>query len=77
MTKLKIRAVGSSLGVILPKEVLQRMNVLEGDEVFLTEAPGGGYRLTPHTPEFEAWMRAAEDAVKRYRNALHELAKDD
>ena len=51
MTKLKIRAVGGSLGVILPKPVLQRLNVSEGDEIFLTEAPGGGYRLTAKTPD--------------------------
>jgi putative addiction module antidote len=76
MTRLKVRAVGGSLGIILPKEVLRRLNVSEGDEVFLTEAPGGGYRLTPYTPEFEAWMKAAQDTIKRYRNALNELAKD-
>ena len=75
MTKLKIRAVGGSLGVILPKAVLQRLHVSEGDEIFLTEAPGGGYRLTAKTPEFEAQMKNAYDLIKRYRNALDELAK--
>lgn len=75
MTKLKIRTVGDSLGVILPKSVLQRLSVSEGDEIFLTEAPGGGYRLTAKTPEFEAQVKNAYDLIKRYRDALDELAK--
>jgi putative addiction module antidote len=75
MLELKIRAVGSSLGVILPKEALAHLKLGEGDKVFLTEAPGGGYRLTPHSPEFERQMAVVEDIVKRYRNTLAQLAK--
>ena len=75
MLELKIRAVGSSLGVILPKEALAHLKLGEGDKVFLTEAPGGGYRLTPHSPEFEQAMVVVEDIVKRYRNTLAQLAK--
>jgi len=75
MLELKIRAVGSSLGVILPKEALARMKLKEGDKVFLTEAPGGGYRLTPYSPEFERQMAVVEEIAKRRRNVLRELAK--
>jgi putative addiction module antidote len=75
MLKLKVRAVGGSLGVILPKEALAKMKLEENDEIFLTEAPGGGYRLTPYSPEFERQMTVVEDIAKRRRNVLRELAK--
>jgi putative addiction module antidote len=75
MLKLKVRAVGGSLGIILPKEALAKMKLTENDEVFLTEAPGGGYRLTPYSPEFERQMTIVEDIAKRRRNVLRELAK--
>jgi putative addiction module antidote len=74
MTALKLKRIGNSVGVIIPKEVLARMNLDEGDSLFLTEAPGG-YRLTPYEPEFEAQMAAARRIMKKRRNALRELAK--
>jgi putative addiction module antidote len=75
MLKLKVRPFGGSLGVILPKEALVQMKLKEGDEIFLTEAPGGGYRLTPYSPEFERQMAVIEDVARRRRNVLRELAK--
>jgi putative addiction module antidote len=75
MIKLKVRAVGGSLGAILPKEMLQHMKLEEGEEFFATEAPGGGYRLTPYSPEFERQMTVVEEVAKRRRNVLRELAK--
>lgn len=75
MTQLKVRPIGNSLGVVLPKEVLGRLNVKDGDTLFLTEAPDGSMRITPYDPEFEAQMRAAREGMGRYRNALRELAK--
>ena len=53
MNALKIRQIGNSLGVVLPKEALSRLNVKEGDQLFLTEAPDGSVRLTPYDPDFE------------------------
>jgi putative addiction module antidote len=75
MLELKIRAVGGSLGIILPKEALTKMKLGEGDKVFLTETPGGGYRLTPYSPQFERQMAVVEDVARRRRNVLRELAK--
>ncbi len=74
MTKLKIRAIGSSSGIILPKELLDRLNLSEGDELFAVEI-GGQLRLSPYDPNFEKVMAAAKDGVRRYRNALRALAK--
>lgn len=74
MVKLTIRRVGNSLGVTLPAEAVKALRVAEGDTLYLTETPEG-YRLVAHDPEFGRAMEAAEDFMKRYRNALRELAK--
>ena len=75
MTQLKIRPIGNSLGVVLPKDALARLNVKEGDVLHLTPAPDGSMRLTPYDPAFEKQMRIAEEGMARYRNTLRELAK--
>ena len=74
MLKLKLTTIGSSVGVILPKEALSRLKVEKGDSVFLTEDKDG-FRITPFNPEFEKTMESARKVMKRRRNALHELAK--
>lgn len=75
MVELKVRKFGNSLGVVLPKEVIQRLNSADGERLFLTESPDGAYRLTPYDPGFEKKMDKAEDIMRRYRNTLHELSK--
>ncbi len=57
MVKLKVTAIGNSVGVILPDDVLARLNVREGDFQLLTEAPDG-FRITRYDPEFEQEMGA-------------------
>ena len=73
MHTLKIRRIGNSLGATFPKEVLQKLNVGEGDSVFITET-ANGVQITPYDPDFEAAMQAFTETRKNYRNALHELA---
>jgi len=75
MVQLKIRKFGNSLGVVLPKEVIQRLRTADGERVFLIEAGDGDYRLTPFDPAFEKKMAKAEEIMNRYRNTLHALAK--
>ncbi len=75
MTTLKLTAIGTSTGVIIPKAMLDRMNVGKGDVLFAVEAPDGSYRLTPYDPEFARKMEKAEDIMRRYRNTLHVLAQ--
>ena len=74
MTSLKIIQVGNSLGVILPKEITERLHLEKGDELAVVET-ANGIELTPYDPEFAAKMEAAKSITKRYRNALRELAK--
>lgn len=76
--ELKVRKVGNSLGVVLPKEALARLHAGDGDTLTLTDAPDGSLRVTPPTAkseQFAAQMKVAEDIIHRYRNTLRELAK--
>ena len=73
--KLKLRKVGNSLGVVIPKEALVKMDSKEGDTLILSEIPDGGFRVTPDKESFAEQMAVAEDIANRYRNTLNELAK--
>jgi putative addiction module antidote len=75
MLQVKVRRIGNSLGVVLPKEAVSRLHADEGDLLFLIEEPNGAYHLTPYDPAFEKKMKKAEDIFNRYRNTLHSLAK--
>jgi putative addiction module antidote len=75
MVELKVRKFGNSLGVVLPKEVIARLNTKDGAPLYLSEVPNGGYRLVPFDPAFEKKIAAAADIISRYPNTLHALAK--
>jgi len=75
VTTLKLTAIGTSTGVIIPKEMLTRLNVGKGDTLYAVETADGGYRLTPYDPDFAARMDKAESIMRRYRNTLHVLSK--
>ena len=72
--ELKVRRVGNSLGIVLPKEALAQLKVREGDTLTLTEAQDG-VRLTTTSPEFTKTMAVFASLSRRYRNTLRELAK--
>lgn len=71
---LKIRKIGNSLGVVLPKEVLAKLRASEGDEVLVTETETG-LQLHRKDAEFEDHMRIVEQIMARYPNTLRALAK--
>ena len=75
MIELKVRKFGNSFGVILPKEVVSRLETGEGKKLFLIEGTDGEYRLSPYDPDFEKQMEKIEDIMSRYRNTLRALAK--
>ncbi len=74
MTTLKLRKIGSSLGVILPKDVLGPLHVKEGDTLYVSQDKDG-LTLSAYDPDFEAIMNAAEVCDHRYKNTLKQLAK--
>jgi putative addiction module antidote len=71
----KVRKIGNSLGIVLPKEALQALRVEEGATLYLTEAPNDSLLINPDRPGFKEKMDIAEDLMRRYRNAFRELAK--
>ncbi|MCF3650213.1 AbrB/MazE/SpoVT family DNA-binding domain-containing protein [Synoicihabitans lomoniglobus] len=71
----KVRKIGNSLGVILPKEALADLQVEEGQALYLTKAADGSLRVTAGDDEFARQMAAGQDLMNRYRNTLKELAK--
>jgi len=73
--EIKLRKIGNSVGVILPKEALTQLKAQEGDTVCVTEAPGDCLRITRSSPEVTHQMDMAQDIIHRYRNTLRELAK--
>jgi putative addiction module antidote len=73
--KLEVKKIGNSTGLILPKELLSRLNFGQGDWVSVIEMADGGLQLRRSDPVFDKGMEIAEKAMKTYRNALSELAK--
>jgi putative addiction module antidote len=73
-TQLKIKKIGNSAGVILPKELLARLRVHLGDSLYVTET-ADGVRLTASNPDFEARMAIAEAIMREDRDILRVLAK--
>lgn len=67
-------AIGNSMGIVLPKEALSKLKAGKGDILYLVEGPEG-LTLTPYKEDFAEQMEAAETVMKRYKNALRELAK--
>lgn len=71
---LKLIKIGNSTGVILPKEVLARLRVEQGDALSVSDSPDG-VTLRRHDGGFEEQMAMAREVMARRRNALRELAK--
>jgi putative addiction module antidote len=70
----KLRAIGNSTGLVLPKEVLAELNLKQDDKVFLVKIDKG-YAITAYDETFQTQMDAAHEGMQKYRNALRELAK--
>jgi putative addiction module antidote len=72
--KLEIRKIGNSTGLILPKELVARLGLAQGDVVHVTETPDG-FSVYRDDAEFERDMEMARQIMKKYHNTLVELAK--
>ena len=71
--KLKITTVGNSAGVVLPKELLTRLRLEKGDELYVTEL-ADGIKLAPYDPEFERQLQVVERIMREDRDLLRKLA---
>jgi putative addiction module antidote len=73
-TVVKITTVGSSVGIVLPKEILSRLHVEKGDSLYITETPDG-VQLTPYDEEFDRQIEIGKKVMRTYRDALRKLAE--
>ena len=72
--KIKVTTVGNSTGVILPKELLEKLRISKGDSLYVTETPRG-VELSPYDEEFAAQMEIAEAVMREDRDVLRKLAE--
>ena len=72
--KLKVVTIGNSVGVVLSKEILEKLRVRKGDSVFAIET-SKGIELTPYNPELAEQMNLAEQVMREDRDALRKLAE--
>ena len=72
--KLKVTTIGNSAGVILPKELLARLRVEKGDELYALETPDG-IKLTIYDPVLAKQMEVAEQVMRKRRSLLRKLAQ--
>lgn len=72
---LKVRKIGTSLGVTLPKEILAEIGVGEGDILYPVRTPEG-IQLTPYDPEFAEALEIGRKIIRRYPNAMKKLAEN-
>lgn len=55
MSAVKIRKIGNSLGILIPKEVQESLNVTEGDVLDLVKTKKGKAILKSHLPHHSEW----------------------
>ena len=72
---IKLIPIGNSTGAVFPKEMLARLRVDRGDQLFVSEAPDGSYRIGAYDPEFARQMDLAETIMRADREILRVLAK--
>ncbi|MBV9242625.1 MAG: AbrB/MazE/SpoVT family DNA-binding domain-containing protein [Acidobacteria bacterium] len=72
--KVRITTIGTSVGVILPKEILAKLRVAKGDTLSVSETPDG-IELRPYDDEFAEQMAIAERVMREDRDVLRKLAE--
>ncbi len=73
--KIEIKKIGNSDGLLLPRELMQRLDLKRGQQLHIEELPGGGFRALPYDPDFERTMEIADELMDKYRDTLATLAK--
>ncbi len=73
--KVEIKKIGNSDGLILPRELVRRLDLKRGQQLHVTELAGGGFQLLPYDPDFEETMQIVDEIIDEYRDTLTALAK--
>jgi putative addiction module antidote len=72
---LQIKKIGNSLGLILPKELLARLRLKEGDKLHVVEQTERGIKLSPYDPKHAKAMEIARRSFRKYADTYKALAK--
>jgi len=73
--KIEIKKIGNSDGLLLPRELMQRLDLKRGQQLNIVELSGGGFQALPYDPDFERTMEIADEVMDQYRDTLAALAK--
>jgi len=73
--KIQIKKIGNSHGLILPKELMQRLDLKRGQQLHIVELAGGGFQALPYDPDFEETLDIADEIIDEYRDTLAALGK--
>lgn len=72
---LRIKKIGNSVGLILPKDLLARLKLKEGDQLHIVEQTERGFKLTPYDPKHAKAMKIAREVMEEYQDTFRALAK--
>jgi putative addiction module antidote len=73
--KIEVKKIGNSDGLILPRELMQRLDLKRGQQLHVIELAGGGFQVLPYDPDFQKTMKIADELMDEYRDTLAALAK--
>jgi putative addiction module antidote len=73
--RIEIKKIGNSDGLLLPRELMQRLDLKRGQQLHVVELPGGGIQLLPYDPDFERTIEIADEIMDEYKDTLAALAK--
>jgi len=74
ITTVKVTTIGNSAGIILSKEILERLRVSKGDILTVTETPDG-VQLSTYEEKVARQLEISERIMKDNRNMLRKLAQ--
>jgi putative addiction module antidote len=72
---LQVKKIGNSVGLILPKDLLARLKLKEGDRLHVIEQTERGFKLTPYDPKHAKAMKIARKVMDEYQDTFRALAK--
>lgn len=73
--RIEIKKIGNSDGLILPRELMQRLDLKRGQQLHIIELAGGGFQVLPYDPDFEKTIEIADEIMDEYKDTLTALAK--
>jgi len=73
--KLEIKKIGNSTGLILPKELVTRLGLEQGDAVHVSELPDRSFKVTAYDPHHDKVMEIGRKVFREYKDTFKALAK--